>query len=154
MNLVVELGRLTRDPEVKNAGSTMVGRYRIAVDREYAKKDDAQQADFFDCVVFGKNAETAEKYLRKGSRVLVTGHLQSGSYTNREGKKVYTVEIVVDKQKFVDSKGAGSASDVSVSAPAPAPAPAPAAAAAPQDNMSGDGFMNIPEGWEDTVPFE
>lgn len=102
MNQVIISGRLTRDPEVKTAGETTVAKYTIACDRR-GKKD---ETDFISCVAFGKTAEFAEKYLAKGKRILITGRIQTGSYENKEGKKVYTTDVIVDSHEFIESKSA------------------------------------------------
>lgn len=102
MNKVILIGRLTRDPEVRQAGETTVARYSLAVDRR-GKKD---ETDFINCVVFGKGAEFAEKYLKKGAKIAVSGHIQTGSYKNNEGRTVYTTDVVVEDQEFCESKKA------------------------------------------------
>jgi single-strand DNA-binding protein len=133
MNKVILMGRLTRDPEMRNAGETTVARYSLAVDRRFSRDGEAS-ADFFNCVAFGKSGEFAEKYFRKGTKVLVTGRLQTGSYTNRDGQKVNTVDIIVEDQEFAESKGSGT------------PEAAPAA-------KSSGSFMSIPDGSADELPF-
>ncbi len=148
MNKVILMGRLTRDPEVRysNGDNQMaIARYTIAVDRRGARRDggDAQQtADFIGCVAFGKAAEFAEKYLRKGTKIAVTGRIQTGSYTNKDGQKVYTTDVVIEDQEFAESKNAGG--DNAGFAPADRPSPSSAA---------GDGFMNIPDGIDEELPF-
>ena len=147
MNKVILMGRLTRDPEVRySAGDNAmaVARFSLAVDRRRrANGGDEQTADFINCVSFGKQAEFAEKYLRKGTKLLVTGRIQTGSYTNRDGVKVYTTDVVVEEQEFAESKNAsGSTSQSYQTSPASAPS-APA----------GDGFMNIPDGIDEELPF-
>lgn len=150
MNKVIIAGRLTRDPDVRYSqgeNSTAIARYTLAVDRRRQRDGDAT-ADFVNCVAFGKLGEFAEKYCRKGTKLLIVGHIQTGSYTNRDGQKVYTTDVVVEEQEFAESK-AVSDSHVSHAASAPsmgAPAPAPAAASA-------DGFMNIPDGIDEELPF-
>ena len=143
MNKVILMGRLTRDPEVRyGAGenSTAVARYTIAVDRRF-KRDGEQNADFIGCVAFGRNAEFAEKYLRQGTKIVLTGRIQTGSYTNRDGQKVYTTDIVVEEQEFAESKAAaGNGGQNNYSRPS----------AATSDT---DGFMNIPDGIDDELPF-
>lgn len=143
MNKVILMGRLTRDPEVRyGAGenSTAVARYTIAVDRRF-KRDGEQNADFIGCVAFGRNVEFAEKYLRQGTKIVLTGRIQTGSYTNRDGQKVYTTDIVVEEQEFAESKAtAGNGGQNNYSRPAAAPSDA-------------DGFMNIPDGIDDELPF-
>lgn len=136
------MGRLTRDPEVRYTSgekSMAVARYTLAVDRRGRGNNSGEQtADFINIVAFDKAGEFAERYFRQGMRVLVSGRIQTGNYTNREGQKVYTTDIVVDSQEFADSKGAGSGSGSS---------------AAPSSSV-GDGFMNIPDGVEDEgLPF-
>ena len=148
MNKVVLVGRLTRDPEVRYSqgnNATAVARYTVAVDRRF-KRDGEPTADFIPCVVFGRSAEFAEKYFRQGMRVLVSGRLQTGSYVNKDGQRVYTTEVILDDQEFADSKGAASdMSGYGQSAPSQRPAPTSAI---------GDGFMNIPDGVEDEgLPF-
>lgn len=150
MNKVILMGRLTRDPEVRysQGDSTMaVARFTLAVDRRGrrdANGDGTQTADFISCVAFRTNAEFIEKYFRQGMRVLISGRIQTGSYTNRDGQKVYTTDVVVDEQEFADSKGATAGSDGGFQ---PAPRPQP-------DNAIGDGFMNIPDGVDDEgLPF-
>lgn len=106
MNLWCGMGRLTRDCEVKN-GENTVARYTLAVDRKYSKGEE-KQTDFINCVCFGKSAEFAEKYLKKGMKIVVTGRIQTGSYTNKDGQKVYTTDIIVESQEFAESKGASS----------------------------------------------
>ena len=149
MNKVILMGRLTRDPEVRYSqgeSATAVARYTLAVDRRFRRSGDGEQsADFIGCVAFGKSAEFAERYLRQGIKIVVTGRIQTGSYTNRDGQKVYTTDVVVEDQEFAESKSAGDTSTGSYR-PAPAPAPAPVSDA-------GDGFMNIPDGIDEELPF-
>lgn len=102
MNKCVLCGRLTKDPEIKQ-GDNLLARYSLAVDRKYSKSDD-KQTDFINCVCFGKTAEFAEKYLHKGMKILIVGRIQTGSYTNKEGQKVYTTDIIVEEHEFVESK--------------------------------------------------
>ncbi|MCB7088761.1 single-stranded DNA-binding protein [Enterocloster bolteae] len=153
MNRVILMGRLTRDPEVRYSQgerSMAIARYSLAVDRRGRRNQDSssdqQTADFINCVAFDRAAEFAEKYFRQGMRVLVSGRIQTGSYVNKEGQKVYTTEVILDDQEFADSKGA--ASDMGGYAQAaPSQRPAPTSAI-------GDGFMNIPDGVEDEgLPF-
>ena len=143
MNKVILMGRLTRDPEVRyGAGenSTAVARYTIAVDCRF-KRDGEQNADFIGCVAFGRNAEFAEKYLRQGTKIVLTGRIQTGSYTNRDGQKVYTTDIVVEEQEFAESKtAAGNGGQNNYSRPSAA-------------SSDADGFMNIPDGIDDELPF-
>ncbi|HJJ87533.1 MAG: single-stranded DNA-binding protein [Lachnospiraceae bacterium] len=154
MNKVILMGRLTRDPEVRYSSgdtATAVARFTLAVDRRFARRDrDGEQtADFIGCVAFGRNAEFIEKYFRQGMRVSICGRIQTGSYTNRDGQKVYTTDVVVEEQEFAESKAASDAGRGNFgggyqSAPAPMPSPMGAA---------GDGFMNIPDGIDEELPF-
>ena len=146
MNKVVLIGRMARDPEVRysqNDTSMAIARFSLAVDRRRsANNQDGQSADFISCVAFGRTAEFIEKYFTKGRRIGVYGHIQTGSYTNKEGAKVYTTDVVVDEAEFVESRGDNTASDSGFTAPAQNQA-APA----------GDGFMNIPDGIDEDLPF-
>ncbi|HAB60823.1 MAG TPA: single-stranded DNA-binding protein [Lachnospiraceae bacterium] len=146
MNKVILMGRLTRDPEVRYSqgeGSLAIARYTIAVDRRFKRDGDQQTADFISCVSFGKTAEFAEKYYRQGTKVLVTGRIQTGSYTNKDGQKVYTTEVVVEEQEFAESKASASESGGFQQA-----------AARPEPSQAiGDGFMNIPDGIDEELPF-
>lgn len=146
MNKVILMGRLTRDPEVRySAGenSLAIARYTLAVDRRF-KRDGEATADFISCVVFGKQAEFAEKYFRQGIRIVVSGRIQTGSYTNRDGVKVYTTEVVVEEQEFAESK-AVSDSHVNRSASQ--------LAAPDMADSSAEGFMNIPDEIGGELPF-
>ncbi len=152
MNKVILMGRLTRDPDVRySAGeqATAVARYTLAVDRRGRRDggDQQQTADFINCVAFGRAGEFAEKYLHKGTKLVVTGRIQTGSYTNKEGQKVYTTDVVVEEQEFAESKAAASNNGGFVAeAPASTDRPSPSAA-------SGDGFMDIPDGIDEELPF-
>ena len=140
MNKVILMGRLTRDPEVRYSqgeNATAIARYTIAVHRRYKKEGDAS-ADFIGCVAFGKLGEFAEKYLRKGTKVVVTGRIQTGSYTNKDGQKVYTTDVVVEENEFAESKRSDD------NAPA---------SSAPASMPEGNGFMNIPDGIDEELPF-
>jgi len=152
MNKVILMGRLTRDPDIRYSqgeNSTAVARYTLAVDRRF-RRDADQSADFISCVAFGRSAEFAEKYFHQGLKVLVTGRIQTGSYTNRDGVKVYTTDVVVEDQEFAESKNAASSDQQSYSAPAREQYSAPAAPKAPDLD---DGFMNIPDGIDEELPF-
>lgn len=147
MNRVILMGRLTRDPEIRYSQGerTMaIAKYTLAVDRRGRRsQDNDQAADFINCVAFDKAGEFAEKYFHQGMRVLVSGRIQTGSYTNKEGQKVYTTEVILDDQEFADSKGASDSSSGYQSASRPAPVSA-----------IGDGFINIPDDVEDDgLPF-
>ena len=126
------IGRLTSDPEVRYTGETAVAKFTLAVDRRF-KKEGAATADFIRCVAFGKNGQFAEKYLRKGMKIGATGWIQTGSYDDKDGKKVYTTEIVVDEYTFCESKNANEGNAV------------------PQTNA--DGWMNIPDNIGEELPF-
>ncbi len=158
MNKVILMGRLTRDPDVRySAGENAlaIARYTLAVDRRFNRNGEAS-ADFINCVVFGRGAEFAEKYLRQGVKIAVTGRIQTGSYTNREGQKVYTTEVVVDDQEFAESKAAseGYASSRPQAGGYAGGRPADIAPAAPAaDPGAADGFMNIPDGIDEELPF-
>ena len=145
MNKVILMGRLTRDPEIRYSQgeqSTAVARYTIAVDRRFRRDGDQQTADFINCVAFGRQGEFAEKYFRKGIKIAITGRIQTGSYTNKDGQRVYTTDVVVEEQEFAESKSASESN----AGFAPAERSAPSSAA-------GDGFMNIPDGIDEELPF-
>ena len=147
MNKVILMGRLTRDPEVRYSqgeNAMAIARYTLAVDRRVSRSNngDQQTADFINCVAFGRNGEFAERYLRKGTKIAVTGRIQTGSYTNKDGVKVYTTEVVVEEHEFAESKnssGADGGFGGGMSRPEPSGA--------------GDGFMNIPDGIDEELPF-
>lgn len=148
MNKVIIMGRLTRDPEIRYSQgerSMAIARYTLAVDRRGRRGQDSsaeqQTADFINCVAFDRAAEFAEKYFHQGIRVLVSGRIQTGSYVNKDGQKVYTTEVILDDQEFADSKGASNG----VNQPQNRPV---------STSPVGDGFMNIPDGVEDEgLPF-
>ena len=147
MNKVILMGRLTRDPEVRYSqgeNSLAIARYTLAVDRRF-KRDGEASADFINCVAFGKAAEHAERFYRQGLKVVIAGRIQTGSYTNKDGVKVYTPEVVVEEQEFAESKAVSDA-NAGGYRQAPSPAPAPVSDA-------GDGFMNIPDGIDEELPF-
>lgn len=138
MNKVILMGRLCADPEVRysqNQNQTAVARYRLAVDRRF-KREGEQTADFISCVAFGKVAEFAEKYLHRGTKIIITGRIQTGSYTNRDGQKVYTTDVVIEEQEFAESKGASG--NIEGSAP---------------QATDPDGFMSLPDGIDEELPF-
>ncbi len=144
MNKVILMGRLTRDAEVRYSqgdASTAVARFSLAVDRRFKRDGDEQTADFINCVAFGRTGEFMERFGRKGTKFLVEGRIQTGSYTNRDGQKVYTTDVVVENVEFAESK---SSSDNSGYVPTDRPSPSGAA---------GDGFMNIPDGIDEELPF-
>ena len=145
MNKVILMGRLTRDPEVRySAGDNAmaVARFSLAVDRRRRANAGADEptADFINCVSFGRQAEFAEKYLRKGTKLVVTGRIQTGSYTNKDGVRVYTTDVVVEEQEFAESKASSDNSGGF-------------APSAPMPQSAGDGFMNIPDGIDEELPF-
>ena len=152
MNKVILMGRLTRDPEVRYSQgeqATAVARYTLAVDRRGRNQENS--ADFIQCVAFGEAAEFAERYLHKGTKIVLTGRIQTGSYTNRDGQKVYTTDVVAEEVEFAESKAtsdalrnnSGMGGGYQPQAPS---APSPSGAA-------GDGFMNIPDGIDEELPF-
>lgn len=108
MNKVILMGRLTKDPDMRGEGTNLVARYSLAVDRRFKDNDGNYQTDFINIVVFGKGAEFAEKYLKKGIKVVVTGRIQTGSYTNKDGQKVYTTDVIAEDQEFAESKSSGT----------------------------------------------
>ena len=143
MNKVILMGRLTRDPEVRYSqgeNSTAIARYTLAVDRRFRRfNDGVQTADFIGCVAFGRSAEFAEKYFRQGLKVIVTGRIQTGSYTNKDGQKVYTTDIVVEEHDFCESKGTAAGTTEE--------------AASPYGPVDENGFMNVPDGISEELPF-
>lgn len=152
MNKVILMGRLTRDPEVRYSqgeNSMAIARYTLAVDRRVSRNsgaDGEQTADFINCVAFGRNGEFAEKYLRKGTKIAAEGRIQTGSYTNKDGQRVFTTEVVVENQEFAESKNTSSAYNQESYSSGNNSAPQPSSGA-------GDGFMNIPDGIEEELPF-
>lgn len=142
MNKVVLMGRLTRDPDVRytrGERAMAVANYTLAVDRRGRKSQEGEaNADFIPCTAFDKAGEFAEKYFRQGMRVLISGRIQTGSYTDRDGRKVYTTQVIIEEQEFADSKGTGGEKGQKPQ----------------QANVDADGFMNIPDGLEDEgLPF-
>ena len=143
MNKVILMGRLTRDPEVRYSQgekSTAVARFTLAVDRRF-KREGEQNADFIGCISFGKSAEFAEKYFRQGTKVLISGRIQTGSYANKDGNKVYTTDVVVEEQEFAESKNSSGGNSAAGNT------------AQQHTNSSSDGFMNIPDGIDEELPF-
>lgn len=144
MNKVILMGRLTREPDIRYAqgeNPLAIARYTLAVDRRYKRDNEQQTADFISCVAFGKNGEFAEKYLHQGTKIVIDGRIQTGSYTNKDGNKVYTTEVVVENQEFAESKASAAGS-------------AGAGVQSVQPTVDADGFMNIPDGVEDVgLPF-
>ncbi len=151
MNRVILIGRLTRDPDIRYSQSDQsmaIARYTLAVDRRGRRDggDGQQTADFIGCVSFGRQAEFAEKYLRKGMKIAVTGRIQTGSYTNRDGQKIYTTDVIVEDHEFCESKNANSYNGDNGGYTPSGGRPAP-------ENAVGDGFMNIPDGIDEELPF-
>ena len=146
MNKIILMGRLTRDPEVRysqGANATAVCRYSIAVDRRF-KREGEPDTDYFNCTVFGKGAEFAEKYFKQGTKILITGRMESDNYTNKDGQKVYGFRVIVDEQEFAESKNASAGSNAGGFGNN---------ASAPAATSAGDGFMNIPDGVDEELPF-
>jgi len=141
------MGRLTRDPEIRyaqNENSTCIANYTLAVDRRYKRQGDEQTADFIRCVAMGKGGEFAEKYLHQGTKIVVEGRIQTGSYTNRDGQKVYTTDVFVESQEFAESKAASQQNGNS----------RPSAPSRPDSaQASSDDFMNIPDAIDEELPF-
>lgn len=148
MNKVILIGRLTRDPEVRYTttgdNQMAIGRFSLAVDRRKTKSNEEPGADFISCVTFGKNGEFAEKYLRKGTKIAITGHIQTGSYTNKDGAKVYTTDVIVDEMEFAESKNGSSADREERDK---------ALMQSAGMTVDENGFMNIPDGIEEELPF-
>ena len=140
MNKVVLIGRFTRDPEVRyTQGGSSVANFSLAVDRRF-KQEGGDSADFIRCVSFGKTAEFIEKYFHKGMKIGICGRIQTGSYTNNEGQKVYTTDVVIEEAYFVESKSASN--QESQHKPVPS-----------EGMPNGDGFMNVPDGIDEVLPF-
>lgn len=149
MNQVILMGRLTRDPDVRYTRSDhpmAIARYTLAVDRHGAKDkgNNEPNADFINCVAFDRAGEFAERYFKKGMRVLISGRIQTGSYVNRRGDKTYTTDVIIQTQEFAESRnedsGAGRAGAMDVPPP--------------MTDAEANGFMNIPDGIEDGLPFD
>lgn len=137
MNRTFLCGRLTRDPEVRYGDNQKaVARFSLAVDRKFKREGDPT-ADFFNCTAFGKTAEFVEEYLKKGTKMLVFGHIQNDNYTNKDGQTVYSVQIIVDELEFAESKGSSGVSNNNNAAP----------------RADQESFMNIPQGIDDELPF-
>lgn len=163
MNKVILMGRLTRDPEVRYGGADnqmAIGRFSLAVDRRFRRQGENAEADFFNCTAFGKLGEFVERYLKQGTKILLTGRIQNDNYTNKEGQKIYSVQIIAEEIEFAESKGQGSAP----AAPAQQAQPVQQAQQMPQEpsmpsparfqETQSAGFMDIPDGVnEDELPF-
>ena len=140
MNKVILMGRLVRDPEVRysqGAESTTVARYTLAVDRRHRANNEAS-ADFISCIAFNRAADFAEKYLKKGTKLVITGRIQTGSYTNKDGNRVYTTDVIIEEQEFAESKKDDGTNGSSPKGPYP---------------TGQDGFINIPDGIDEELPF-
>ena len=149
MNKVILMGRLTRDPEIRytsGENQTAVARYTLAVDRRFKRQGDEQKADFINCVVFGRGAEYAASYLHQGTKIVAVGRIPTGSYTNKDGQRVYTTDVVVEEQEFAESNAASANNGGGYQQAAPS-SPVPIQAA-------GDGFMNIPDAIDEELPFK
>ena len=133
MNKVILIGRLTKDVETRYSGEMAVSRYSLAVDRKF-KREGEPTADFINCVAFGKSGEFAEKYLKKGMKIAVTGRIQTGSYTDKDGKKVYTTDVIVEEHEFCESKGSANEQ-------------------VPTIKPDANGFVSIPDTEEEELPF-
>lgn len=145
MNRVVLMGRLTRDPDVRytqGQNSMAIARYTLAVDRRRSSNQQGQQADFISCVAFGKGGEFAEKWLHKGTKIVVSGRIQTGSYQNKDGQKAYTTDVVIEEQEFAESKRDNAGSEA-----------ADNQYASYGSTAAGDGFMSIPDGIDEELPF-
>lgn len=143
MNKVELVGRLTRDPEVRytqGENASAIARFSVAVNRRFKNNEGNYDADFINCVAFGKSAEFIEKYFKKGMAIGISGHIQTGNYTNKDGVKIYTTDVVVEEAEFVESKNSGGAST-------------PPNAPSNNNVSSADGFMNIPDGIDEELPF-
>lgn len=148
MNKAILIGRLTRDPEVRYSqgeNSTAIARFTLAVDRRFKRAGDTQDADFIGCVAFGKQAEFIEKYFRQGMKMVLSGRIQTGSYTNKDGVKVYTTDVIAEDVEFAESKSANPEAG-SQNGYHKEFKPEPSSA-------MGDGFMNIPDGIDEELPF-
>jgi len=145
MNKVILMGRLTRDPEIRYSqgeSATAVARFTLAVDRRFRRQGDDQTADFISCVAFGKTAEFAEKYLHQGTKVVGCGRIQTGSYTNKDGQRVYTTDVILEEVEFAESKNAASQNVGGFTQ-----------TSRPEPSQAVDGFMNIPDGIDEELPF-
>ena len=131
MNRVILCGRLCKDPEIRHSGDMAFAKFSLAVDRK-VKKGEEKKADYINCTAFGKQAEFIEKYFHKGDGMNLEGRIQTGSYTNKDGQKVYTTDVIIDSVEFPLGKGNGSSNNTS---------------------NANDGFMNIPDGINEELPF-
>ena len=161
MNKVILMGRLTRDPDIRYSqgeNSQAIARYTLAVDRRFRKEGSEQTADFIGCVAFGRQAEFAEKYLHQGTKIAITGRIQTGSYTNKEGQKVYTTDVVVEEQEFAESKASSQshqvkASDSDQTQTSDSGNKQVQNKKITKPQTDSEGFMSIPDGIEEELPF-
>lgn len=147
MNKVILMGRLTRDPEMRYATGQKqmpVARYTLAVDRRFRRQNEGQQADFINCVAFGRAGEFADNYLHQGTKIIVSGRIQTGSYKNKSGQSTYTTEVVVEEQEFAENKAVSESNAGGRSGKMPS---------GTEPVSSSNGFMNVPDGVEDELPF-
>ena len=155
MNKVILMGRLTRDPEVRYSqganGSMAIARYSLAVPRKF-KREGETDCDFINCVAFGKNGEFADMYLHQGMKIAVVGRIQTGSYTNKDGAKVYTTDVVVEEHDFCESKNTSSQNEGSFNGSFGGNNGG-FGGGTPATSGAGDGFMNIPDGIDEELPF-
>ena len=151
MNKVILMGRLTHDPEVRytqGEKQMAIARFSVAVNRRAKQQEGQATADFISCVAFDKLGEFAEKYLKQGTKIVIEGRIQTGSYTNRDGQKVYTTDVIVEDQEFAESKNSAAGNDGGYNGGGYNSAPA-----RPQPAAATDGFMNIPDGIDEELPF-
>ena len=167
MNKVELMGRLTRNPDIRyydtqEGAQSCVARYTLAVDRRMARRDQEgqQTADFISCIAFGRAGEFAEKYLQQGTKIAITGRIQTGSYTNKDGQKIYTMDVVIEEQEFAESKGSGQDQQQGQPQPQQGQQSKQSRSRQNQGQQSGaygqnyaGGFMDIPPGFEDQLPF-
>lgn len=154
MNKVILMGRLTRDPEVRytqGANQTAVGRFSIAIPRKFKREGDPD-CDFFNCTCFGKQAEFVERYLHKGTKIALVGHIQNDNYTNKDGQMVYSVQVLVEEVEFAESKNATSQNEDGFNGGFGGNNGG-FGGGAPATSGAGDGFMNIPDGIDEELPF-
>lgn len=148
MNKVILMGRLTRDPEIRysmnGSNATAIARFTLAVDRRFKQNGEEQSTDFISCIAFGKTAEFLEKYGHKGIKFVVEGRIQTGNYTNRDGQKVYTTDVVTENVEFAESKNSSNGRNHTDLAYSSHPS---------SHNAAGDGFINIPDGIDEELPF-
>ncbi len=151
MNKVFLMGRLTRDPDVRQSqgeNPITIARYTLAIDRRKTQNNQDPGADFVSCIAFGRNGDFAEKWLHKGTKIVIEGHIQTGSYTNKDNQKIYTTDVVIDSQEFAESRGGMNEEDKAARDQA-----ALEAAGVQMTPEQEQDFMNIPDGIEEELPF-